>query len=281
MQLQFVVYLLEQNADDCATVTNHAATLSHLLDRYFGNPVKRRLPQAAERMPEPEGYLPNMDNGNFLNSAILETLPDRVAVLTRDYRYLYSNPANCTYLGRKPIDMIGRHVAEFIGPDRFAETKANFDACFAGERREYNYQRASAEGMKLIRCRMSPLRDSGGRVIGALVMMENVSAPEAVKTARLASIIEALAGEDLRHRLLDPGFPGLGLFRLGEVQEIGALPAGCQRFECRLQRRRAIDLCLKLLRYGKFIRALEIDLGAGAFDLGGLGDIGFQHILHA
>ncbi|WP_413709691.1 PAS domain-containing protein [Rhizobium sp. Rhizsp82] len=181
MQLQFVVYLLEQNADDCATVTNHAATLSHLLDRYFGNPVKRRLPQAAERMPEPEGYLPNMDNGNFLNSAILETLPDRVAVLTRDYRYLYSNPANCTYLGRKPIDMIGRHVAEFIGPERFAETKANFDACFAGERREYNYQRASAEGMKLIRCRMSPLRDSGGRVIGALVMMENVSAPEAVK----------------------------------------------------------------------------------------------------
>jgi len=182
MQLQFVVYLLEQNSDDCASVANHAATLSHLLDRYFGSPEKsRRLPPAAERMPKPEGYLPNTDNGNFLNSAILETLPDRVAVLTRDYRYLYSNPANCAYLGRKPIDMIGRHVAEFIGPERFAATKENFDACFAGERREYNYQRASAEGMKLIRCRMSPLRDTSGRVIGALVMMENVIAPETVK----------------------------------------------------------------------------------------------------
>jgi hypothetical protein len=32
-----------------------------------------------------------------------------------------------------------------------------------------------------MRCRMSPLRDNGGRVIGALIMMENVKAPETVR----------------------------------------------------------------------------------------------------
>lgn len=182
MQLQFVVCLLEQNADDCASVMGYAATLSNLLDRYFGNSGKpRQIPAPAERLPKPDGYVPNMDNGNFLNSAILETLPDRVAVLTRDYRYLYSNPTNCAYLGRKPIDMIGRHVAEFIGTERFEKTKAHFDACFAGERVEYNYERTSGEGAKLMRCRMSPLRDNGGRVIGALIMMENVKAPETVR----------------------------------------------------------------------------------------------------
>ena len=181
MQLQFVIYLLEQNADDTESVVSHAATLSTLLDRYFGQGAskQRRLPKHEQPLREPEGYLPNMDNGNFLNSAILETLPDRVAVLTRDYRYLYSNPANCAYLGRKPIDMIGRHVAEFIGDERFSRTKANFDACFAGEMLEYHYQQN--EGGKTMRCRMSPLRDNAGRVLGALVMMENVKATAPIK----------------------------------------------------------------------------------------------------
>lgn len=182
MQLQFVIYLLEQDADDSASVSNHAAILLHLLDRYFGGvPAPQRLPPQEMPISKPKVYVPNVDNGNFLNSAILETLPDRVAVLTRDYRYLYSNPANCSYLGRKPIDMIGRHVLEFIGEERFRRAKPNFDACFAGQHIEYSYERSLEEGVKKMRCRMSPLRDNTGSVIGALIMMENAAVGAPIK----------------------------------------------------------------------------------------------------
>ncbi|PKA42514.1 diguanylate cyclase [Rhizobium sullae] len=172
MQLQFVGYLLQQEADDAASVSHYAAVLTSLLERYFGaSPRPEFVPPPEWPLPAPKAYVPNVDNGNFLNSAILETLPDRVAVLTRDYRYLYSNPVNCAYLGRKPIEMIGRHVMEFIGEELFlTQAKANFDACFAGQHVEYNY--AQRGETKATRCRMSPLRDLSGQVLGALVVLE-------------------------------------------------------------------------------------------------------------
>ncbi|NNH31138.1 hypothetical protein C9413_16990 [Rhizobium sp. SEMIA 4085] len=95
MQLQFVGYLLQQDAGDAASVSHHSTRLISLLERCFGAlpradvALPRELP-----LPAPKAYVTNVDNGNFLNSAILETFPDRVAVLTRDYRYLYSNPGD-------------------------------------------------------------------------------------------------------------------------------------------------------------------------------------------
>ncbi len=176
MQLQFVAYLLQQDVDDGASVSMHAEVLTSLLERYFGAPSRRDfvLPQQFP-LASPKPYMPNIDDGNFLNSAILEALPDRVAVLTRDYRYLYSNPANCAYLGRKPIDMIGRHVMEFIGEERFlTRAKIKFDACFAGQHLDCYYEQRN--GSRSMRCRMAPLRDLSGQVLGALVVLETADA---------------------------------------------------------------------------------------------------------
>ena len=91
MQLQFVSHLIARDADDSASVTEHTTVLSYLLERYFGThaPDWRPLPQDV-RVEPPAAYVPDTDNGQFLNAVILESLPDRVAVLTRDYRYLYS-----------------------------------------------------------------------------------------------------------------------------------------------------------------------------------------------
>ncbi|TCU25701.1 PAS domain S-box-containing protein [Rhizobium azibense] len=175
-QLQFVGYLLQQDADDAASVSHHSTVLLSLLERYFGALPRAdfALPRALPQ-PAPKAGVPDVDIGNFLNSAILETLPDRVAVLTRDYRYLYSNTLNCAYLGQTPIDMIGRHVMEFVGEEQFvAQAKANFDACFAGQHVEYHYEQRGES--RRTRCRMSPLRDLSGQVLGALVVLEAVGA---------------------------------------------------------------------------------------------------------
>jgi hypothetical protein len=46
---------------------------------------------------------------------------------------------------------------------------------------EYSYEHGSGEGMKRMRCRMSPLRDNTGSVIGALIMMENATVAASIK----------------------------------------------------------------------------------------------------
>lgn len=173
MQLQFVSYLIAQDADDGAFVTQYAAVLSYLLDRYFGaHAPDWRVPMPADmKLRQPSAYVPDTDNGQFLNAAILETLPDRVAVLTKDYRYLYSNPANCAYLGKKPMQLIGRHIADFIGEERFAGyVKEKLDACFDGTPIDYIDERKEPR----VRCRMNPLRDASAKVIGALITLEKI-----------------------------------------------------------------------------------------------------------
>ena len=178
MQLQFVTHLIGQDADDSASVTEHTTVLSYLLDRYFGahGPDWRTPSPRDVRIEPPAAYVPDTDNGQFLNAAILESLPDRVAVLTRDYRYLYSNPANSAHLNRKPMELIGRHVSEFIGEEQFAQcAKHKLDACFAGEQIDYVYKRSTDDaGSRQVRCRMSPLHDASGTVIGALLVMEDI-----------------------------------------------------------------------------------------------------------
>lgn len=177
MQLQFVSYLIAQVADDSAGVAQHTAVLSYLLDRYFGVCAPGWRPSPSDlRIVEPPAYVPDTDNGQFLNAVILDSMPDRVAVLTRDYRYLYSNPVNCAYLHRKPMELIGRHLSEFIGEEYFdARVKHRLDACFAGDHVDYTCERPANEaGSRYVRCRMSPLRAAGGEVMGALIVLQDV-----------------------------------------------------------------------------------------------------------
>jgi len=178
-QLEFVGCLIDQYAEDSESVRGYVALLSELMEKYFGGAAPRWRMPPVERRPvaAPLAFTPNVDNGNFLNAAILDAMPDRVAVLTRDYRYLYSNTVNSTYLRRKPIDMIGRHLIEFIGEKRFHEgAKARLDACFAGRGSDYAYERGDGDAVKTVRCRMSPLRDSSGSVIGALIILQHTGA---------------------------------------------------------------------------------------------------------
>jgi PAS domain-containing protein len=180
MQIQFVGYLISQDIDDGTGVTQHMAALSYLFDRYFGIHEMdwRASPPRDTPIHDPLPYIPETDNGNFLNAAILEGLQDRVAVLTRDYRYLYSNSANCAHLGRRPMELIGRHIVEFIGKERFeARAKPRLDACFSGLAVDYIYAPDRGEGVvRSVRCRMSPLRDvSGKAMIGALIVLQVVN----------------------------------------------------------------------------------------------------------
>ncbi|AWI57513.1 PAS domain-containing protein [Sinorhizobium fredii] len=172
LQFQFLVDLLRAEADDIACVLRHSRLLKSLIDRYLAATRSADLTgldlDRAPKMPT-KG---RADEG-LLNEAILDCLPDRVAVITPDYRYLYTNAAHASHLERRPMDLVGRHVVEFIGLQRFEErVKLHLDRCFAGEIVDYTFAKTVDSRTVVVRCRMTPCRSCAGKLIGAILVIQ-------------------------------------------------------------------------------------------------------------
>lgn len=186
MQLQFMGNLIREEADDRSSVLRNCSALSTLLHRYFSGADEATIEvllSFSHDRPEARGSVFN--NDDILSDVVLDCLPERVAVITRDYRYLYSNAANNDYLQVNSIDLLGRHLGEVIGYDRFEQrAKQKLDACFAGEAVDYVYHSYLPNDLgKSVRCRMTPLRAGKGEIIGALLMLQDAKVPADVLAA--------------------------------------------------------------------------------------------------
>ncbi|MDK4701367.1 MULTISPECIES: PAS domain-containing protein [unclassified Rhizobium] len=179
MQLQFMNNLIREESDDRSRVMRNSASLSVLIDRYFGgaNEAAGEVLRAfsSEKIDRDDAF--GLEESSVLNDVILDSLPDRVAVVTRDYRYLYSNAANSEFLKSKPMELVGRHISEFVGAEDFENSlKAKLDACFTGEKAECLYPSyRQIEPGKVFHCTMTPLRAKAD-VIGALLVMHEIIA---------------------------------------------------------------------------------------------------------
>ncbi len=176
LQFQFVLDLLQREADDIASVLRQQGVLQSLADRYFaagnGNILNGKWQQSAVPMTMHRG---RVDEG-FLNEAILDCMPDRIAVITPDYRYLYTNPVNAARLEERPMDLVGRHIVEFVGIQRFEQrVKPNLDKCFAGETVDYTFAKDVDNRTVVVRCRMTPCMSSTGKVIGAILILQEIA----------------------------------------------------------------------------------------------------------
>ncbi|HTO33435.1 MAG TPA: PAS domain-containing protein [Pararhizobium sp.] len=176
LQFQFVLDLLRKEADDVSSVLRQQGVLQSLSDRYFagenGNILGEKWQQPAAPMTVHRG---RVDEG-FLNEAILDCMPDRIAVITPDYRYLYTNPVNAARLDERPMDLVGRHIVEFVGIQRFEQrVKPNLDKCFAGETVEYTFSKDVDNRILVVRCRMTPCMSSTGKIIGAILILQEIA----------------------------------------------------------------------------------------------------------
>ena len=58
---------------------------------------------------------------------------------------------------KRPMDLVGRHVVEFVGIQRFEQrVKPNLDRCFAGELVDYTFAKEIENRTIIVRCRMTP-----------------------------------------------------------------------------------------------------------------------------
>ncbi|RCW28654.1 PAS domain-containing protein [Ciceribacter lividus] len=173
-QLRFISDLIRDNADDRSCVTRHSSVLSTLLDRYFGDGEERPATGKSEQVR----VAAIAGDDNLFNESILNTLSEQVAVVTTDYRYLYANPAHALTLKRRQIEIVGRHVAEFMPGSHFEDfTRTRLDRCFAGETLTFtfSYRPWGREGAAC--CTMTPFEGNDGRIVGAVVLIRPKQEP--------------------------------------------------------------------------------------------------------
>jgi len=124
----------------------------------------------------------------YLTGQVFESLPDRVSIVGRDYRYRRVNPVFERNWRMPAEKLVGMHIADLLGTDSFEQKiKPNLDRCFAGEDVSYAEWFPAPLGRQYMALSYSPLRPDSDRVEAALVIARDLTdhmlASEALRQA--------------------------------------------------------------------------------------------------
>ena len=169
-QIGFFNRLAMKNCEDDFSIRRYTTMMSRLFLRYLeSSGGKKSTPSRLEQVPLDEGYDPS------LQELVLDSIPERVAVIGLDYRYIYCNRRNAEFYNKQPSDFIGKHMLDVIDQKRFqTRAKPRIDQCFGGARISYTYEVADAYGRLFeVNCRMTPLTGPD-KVVGGAVLVLNM-----------------------------------------------------------------------------------------------------------
>lgn len=169
-QIGFFNRLAMMNCEDDFSVRRYTTMMSRLFMRYLESSGGQNSSQSRlEQVPLDEGYDPS------LQELVLDSIPERVAVIGLDYRYIYCNRRNAEFHNKQPSDFIGKHMLYVIDQKRFqTRAKPRIDQCFGGARISYTYEVPDAYGRLFeVHCRMTPLMGPD-KVVGGAVLVLNM-----------------------------------------------------------------------------------------------------------
>lgn len=168
LQIDFFNRLALRHCEDCGSVGRYTDMMSSLFERYLDSGAGLTTIRSGVGQDWlPDGYDPS------LHELVLDSVPERVAVIGLDYRYLYCNKRNAEFHDKRPSDFIGRHLLDIIDLQRYlTRAKPRLDQCFGGARLAYDYEAADAHGrLFAVNCRMSPLSGNDDNVAGAVLVL--------------------------------------------------------------------------------------------------------------
>jgi PAS domain S-box-containing protein len=125
---------------------------------------------------------------------IADNAPVLLAYCDREHRYRYVNAAYSVRFGLQPEELIGKSVAELLGPDLWSRIQPYRDHVLTGEPVEYEVAVERDGGLQHMRCALNPVRDVAGLVAGYVLAINDVTAHKALKRSE-----EALRESD-RHK---------------------------------------------------------------------------------
>lgn len=133
--------------------------------------------------------------------AVLETLPDAVAVLDCNFRLVEINPAGLAMSGVTSLrELVGKSPTGMISPSSMPVFRACFDQVLSGDGdypRPIHIEAVSPDGVRrILECRMARLGNLDGSAAGVIIVSRDIGESERTKRA-LAS------DESLIHAILD------------------------------------------------------------------------------
>lgn len=162
IQFQFAIDLLNEEAEDFAGVQRNTELLKTLVNRYIG-----------------KGYSPNDKDGSnhtVLDEAWFDEQSDRIIVVSTDYRIFYCNAANASRYSVSVSDIIGKHIAEFVGLHRFQHgLKEKLVQCFQGEATQFTYAEDTDGRTIVVSLGITPCFSSSGTLLGAMIILEEAA----------------------------------------------------------------------------------------------------------
>lgn len=151
------------------------AIAAALMKRYGNADLPCRAP-----MQDPEGsgalfVASGSDPSDIARQIVLAG--HRVAAIDANYRYLATSRVNAAFYKMSPLALVGRHLCETIGSDRFHKrARGKIDLCLAGNKQDYLFRAHDPiAGQRVMRCRMTPVRDARKRVFCALVQLRDTT----------------------------------------------------------------------------------------------------------
>lgn len=166
-QFRFAIDLLNEEAEDTGCVQRNSELLRRLVDRYIG----------ANRLENNEG---KGGEGGWIPYAILDEdrlddMNDRVVVVSPGYRISYTNTANAACLETETQDIVGRHIAEFVGVYHFQQAlRDKLDNCFKGEPAKYTYAEEVGGRMIVKSFDLSPCYSPSYKLVGAMIVVNEL-----------------------------------------------------------------------------------------------------------
>lgn len=165
-QFRLAIDLLNEEADDLSCVHYNSRLIEGLVERYIA---------MSEDEARDDALSEEVRDGVF-NTSLLDNISERVAVVAPNYRLTYSNAANAVRHHAQPGNLVGMHLAEIVGFQRFqAGFKEHIDRCLNGETVAYTYAEDVDGRTLVIRCRMSPFFSGGNGPSGVMLVMRETA----------------------------------------------------------------------------------------------------------
>lgn len=166
-QFSFAIALLDEEAEDLSCVRYNSQVINGLVNRYL---------TSGDQDAGLDDMGADTPNDASINTALFDKISECISIVSSSYRVNYANSAHAQRFNRAAGEMVGLHLAEVVGFQRFQNGfKDHIDRCLSGETVTYTYAEEVNGRTVVNRCRLSPYYDHSSAPAGVMMVVSEIA----------------------------------------------------------------------------------------------------------